>query len=188
MEDHELLRAWRRSLQLTQEKLGNMVGRTSRTIAHWESGDHEIPNEKIAKTLGLSFEQYKSGPADVFSKPVQKPEPLEDITANKKNYGIIPEIMIPIYCLSKISRSFQNTPFEGFMHPTILLPNTKDFCSLIVDRPISAAKIPDRLIVNQNPHENEEAEYFLVWDGDKADIVHRKKWKKDMKFLGSILL
>jgi DNA-binding XRE family transcriptional regulator len=185
MEDHELLRAWRRTLKLTQEEFGDKVDRTSRTIANWESGDYDIPNEKIARKLGFTYEEYKKGPSEYKQRSIETVEQMKYIS-DSKQHALIPETMIPVYCLPEINKSFLNSPFEGFMHPTIILPNTVDFCRIIVDKPVSASKITNRIIVNKKPADDED--YFLIWDGKQSDIVHKRKLTPEMKILGSVLL
>jgi len=98
----------------------------------------------------------------------------------------VPDIMIPVYCLSRIDQSLSNSPFEGFMHPDVMLIEDHEYCRVIVDQPVSIS-VPDRVLVDQTYFMDDE--YFLVWNGKRADIVSRQELKNEKgSILGAVIL
>lgn len=61
------IKAWRKYLNLSQEKLAEILNTTQPTIARWESGSMAIDDntfERIAKTFGISPIKLMVAPED----------------------------------------------------------------------------------------------------------------------------
>ncbi len=126
------------------------------------------------------------GPFDQKQSAIHSIKNFRQFKEGERKSLFIPENMIPVYCLSRISKNFLNTYSERFQYPPQIVPNNVDFCRVIIDKEISATKLPTRVTVNKVSTGDED--YFVVWNGKEADIVHRKKLNKNWKILGSILI
>lgn len=74
-----ILRGFRKQNKLTQAEIGTVVGRSGKTVGHWETGYHEIP-ESIVSILN---KKYKLGLTTKSSKKTVK-EVIDSVKTTKK--------------------------------------------------------------------------------------------------------
>lgn len=99
-----LVREWRDSLLLSQEKFAELVGVSTQTLNRWEKGRQQPVAENIralTQKLGISVDQFYNGPhgripTDIFVifENILENDIIQGIARVSQSEGIAPKVVI----------------------------------------------------------------------------------------------